>query len=285
MKKIILLNILLVIFSFKILGQKTEGLDLTTDFQKINRAISFGVGHANVFDTYLSPQEYKGVDFRVSRESFRMTNRIKNVSIQNMIQTNISYTNNYINNNNSLSGLVNWNYGLHYQFLISPTFKILAGGLIDANLGFIYNMRNGNNPATAKAYLNIAGSGIAIWKTRIKKYPLILRYQLNIALAGMMFSPHYGQSYYEIFSVGNDKNTFSFTSIHNQPAFRQFITVDFPIRQVTLRCSYVCDIQQSKINHIKSHMYGHSFMIGFVHNLYKQRNRPVEAKNNHLNAY
>ena len=39
----------------------------------ITRATMYGVGFTNVFDTYLSPQEYKGIDFRISRESMRMT--------------------------------------------------------------------------------------------------------------------------------------------------------------------------------------------------------------------
>lgn len=33
----------------------------------------YGVGYTNVFDTYLSPQEYKGIEFRISRETMRMT--------------------------------------------------------------------------------------------------------------------------------------------------------------------------------------------------------------------
>lgn len=285
MRKLLLMSLFFFLLGGKMVGQDSNKPNLNTDFQKINRALSFGIGHANVFDTYLSPQEYKGVDFRISRESMRMTNRIKNVSIQNLLQTNISYTENYVNNNNSFSGMVNWNYGLHYHFNLTPNFKLLAGGLIDANLGFIYNLRNGNNPASAKAYINLAGSGMAIWHTRIKKTPLILRYQLNVPLMGVMFSPHYGQSYYEIFSVGNNDDIFNFTSLHNQPSFRQFLTADFSIRQVTLRISYVLDIQQSKLNQIKSHIYTNTFMIGYVHNLYKLRNKPVISKNQHLNAY
>ena len=112
------MSILFSLFIGNTIAQTEDKLDINTDFQKINRALSFGIGHANVFDTYLSPQEYKGVDFRISRESMRMTNRIKNVSIQNHLQTNISYTENYVNNNNSFSGMVNWNYGLHYNFNI-----------------------------------------------------------------------------------------------------------------------------------------------------------------------
>ena len=39
----------------------------------VTRATMYGIGYTNVFDTYLSPQEYKGIDFRISRESMRMT--------------------------------------------------------------------------------------------------------------------------------------------------------------------------------------------------------------------
>ena len=49
----------------------------------------YGVGLTNVFDTYLSPQEYKGIDFRVSRELIRMTKLFDgNVSVQNFFQAN-----------------------------------------------------------------------------------------------------------------------------------------------------------------------------------------------------
>ena len=45
------------------------------------------------------------------------------------------------------------NYGLQYQFRLTENFKLLAGGLIDANGGFVYNLRNTNNPASARAYV------------------------------------------------------------------------------------------------------------------------------------
>lgn len=252
----------------------------------INRAVSYGIGYANIFDTYLSPQEYKGIDFRVLRESFRMTKWFDgNVSMQNLLQANISYTHNRADNNNTLSGLLNWNIGLHYQFRLNPKFKILAGALLDTNLGFVYNLRNGNNPASAKLYTNLAPSALAIWRTKIKNYPLILRYQVNVPLIGFMFSPHYGQSYYEIFSVGNDSGVVRFTSLHNQPALRQFFTVDLPIRSTTMRLSYICDIQQSKVNQIKTHSYTHNFMVGFVTEMFKVRPAQTKTISPQLKAY
>ena len=62
----------------------------------VTRATMYGVGFTNVFDTYLSPQEYKGIDFRISRETIRMTKLFDgNVSVQNFFQADVGYTHNW----------------------------------------------------------------------------------------------------------------------------------------------------------------------------------------------
>lgn len=49
----------------------------------VTRSTLYGIGYANVYDTYLSPQEYTGIDFRLSHENMRMTRIMKgNVSRQ-----------------------------------------------------------------------------------------------------------------------------------------------------------------------------------------------------------
>ena len=169
--------------------------------------------------------------------------------------------------------MVNWNYGLHYQFRITENFKLLAGALADINGGFVYNLRNTNNPASARAFINLDASGMAIWHTKINKYPLTLRYQVNLPVLGIMFSPHYGQSYYEIFTLGNSSGVVRFTSLHNQPSVRQWLSIDFPIRYTKMRISYVADLQQSDVYGIKTHTYSHVFMVGFVKDLYRIFNK------------
>ena len=68
----------------------------------VTRATMYGVGFTNVFDTYLSPQEYKGIDFRISRETIRMTKLFDgNVSVQNFFQADVGYTHNRADNNNT----------------------------------------------------------------------------------------------------------------------------------------------------------------------------------------
>ena len=64
-----------------------------------------------------------------------------------------------------------------------------------------------------------------------------------------------------------------FTSLHNQPALRQLLTLDFPVGNMNVRAGYICDIQQAKVNHLKSHTWSHVFMLGFVKNFYLIKNK------------
>jgi hypothetical protein len=242
------------------------------------RCVQYGAGYANVYDTYLSPQEYKGVDFKVMRETMRMTNWADGrISLQNLFQADLNYTHNRADNNNELGGTANLNYALHYHLPLAQNFRLLVGGAADMNLGFIYNMRNGNNPASARAYVNLDASAMAIWSTHIKRYPLTLRGQVNLPLAGVMFSPHYGQSYYEIFTLGNSSGVVRFTSLHNQPSLRYLFSVDLPMGSAKMRLSYVGDLQQADVNEIRSHIYSHAFMVGFVRSLYRLDTRRTSS--------
>lgn len=233
--------------------------------RKVMRATLYGIGRTNLLDTYLSPMEYTGPELRILRENMRMTKFMDGkVSRQSLFQANVSMTENKAGTGSEFSFLANWNLAYHYQFPISEQLTLMAGPNLDLNGGMIYNFRNSNNPVNVKAYANLGASGIAMYRFRIKEHPFLLRYQLNVPLLGVMFSPEYGQPYYEM-SISHDwgKNI-CFTSLHNQPSFRQLLTLDFPIKSTTLRVGYLCDIQQAKVNQLKNHSWSHAFLIGFV---------------------
>lgn len=238
------------------------------------RSAMVGIGKTNVYDTYLSPLEYKGPELRFMHESMRMTRLMGGrVSAQRIVQVNSSSTDNISKSSTSYSGMFNWTYALHYQYNVNGNLKILFGPMIDLNGGFIYNTRNSNNPAQAKVYGNIDASAMAIYKFRIARYPMVVRYQANLPFMGVMFSPEYGQSYYEIFSLGHGGRNVLFTSFHNAPSLRQMLTLDFPVGKTIMRAGYLCDIQQAKVNNLKSHFYSHNFMIGFVRNFHMIRGK------------
>ena len=235
----------------------------------ITRSTLYGIGHTNILDTYLSPMEYTGAELRILRENRRGTKYMKgNVYRQSLFQANVSMLENKAGTGSELSFLANWNLAYHYRFQMNESLQLLVGPNLDLNGGMIYNFRNSNNPVNAKAYANLGASGMAIYQFHIKEHLFILRYQLNVPLFGLMFSPEYGQPYYEMSIAKDFGKNICFTSLHNQPSFRQFLTLDFPIKQANLRIGYVCDIQQAKVNDLKSHAWSHAFMIGFVKHFY-----------------
>lgn len=289
MTKNVIYRIWLMSFFILLFNGRAQAQDDSDSLQAsryVTRATLYGVGFTSVYDTYLSPQEYKGVDFRITRETMRMTGLLDgNISVQSLFQADLGYTHNRADNNNTFSGLVNWNYGLHYQFRITDNFKILAGGLGDVNAGFVYNLRNTNNPASARAFINFDASAMAIWHLKIKNYPMVLRYQANLPVIGVMFSPEKGQSYYEIFTLGNSDGVIQFTSLHNQPSLRQMLSIDLPMGYAKMRISYVADLQQSSLNNIKTHTYSHIFMVGFVKDMYLIRNKKGTPLPTAIRAY
>lgn len=256
------------------LPTRIQAQDSLQATRHVMRSVMIGAGHNNTFETYLSPLEYEGPEVRFAYETMRMTRLMDgNVSAQNLFQLHASYTENISQTNHTYGGLVNWSYALHYQFRPAKGLKILFGPMLDLNAGVVYNRRNSNNPAQAKAYGGLGASGMLIYRFRIKNYPLTVRWQANLPLLGVMFSPEFGESYYEIFSLGNGGRNVVFTSLHNNPSLRQLLTLDFPVGNTVMRVGYVCDLQQAKVNNLKSHTYSHDFMIGVVRNLYLMRGK------------
>lgn len=233
----------------------------------ITRATLYGVGPINLYETYLSPLEYSGTQLHVLRESSRTTTLFDgNVSRQTLFQGYIALADNPTETANYMAGMLNWNYALHYRLPIPvERFRLGIGPMIQAYGGFIYNTRNGNNPAQAKLYASLAASVSVFY--RFNRLPLSLRYQGDIPLVGAAFSPQYQQSYYEIFSLGHTDGIIRFTSLHNAPSMRHLLTADYKIRKVTIRVGYMADIQQSRIGGLRTHDYNHSFMLGLVKKL------------------
>ena len=168
MRKIFGATILLCFFTLKLQAQA----DSLQAQQYVMRATLYGIGHTNILDTYLSPMEYTGPEFRIQRENMRMTNLSNgNISRQSLFQANVSMTNNHAGTSSEFTFLANWALAYHYQYRINEQLKLLAGPYFDLNGGMIYNFRNSNNPVQAKAYANIGASGMAIYHLRIKEIP------------------------------------------------------------------------------------------------------------------
>ena len=119
-------------------------------------------------------------------------------------EVDISNTHDRSHNINDLEITYNLYWARYYNFRpIANGLKLQAGVAANLCTGAIYNMTSSNNPAQARAALNIMPSATATYGFHISRQRFTARYELNLPLVGLMFSPNYGQSYYEIFSLGN----------------------------------------------------------------------------------
>lgn len=245
-------------------GQESTVLDdinivtVKPDRRTLN-TIMIGAGTSNMYDTYLSPLRYTGYSLRVMDERMRDTYWLGGkFRKQQVIELEFSSGQNPARNSREYWGRARYQLGGHYEFYRSHGVRLSAGGFWDINAGGLYNERNGNNPATGRLYTNLNISGMISYKWQ--KYAL--RWQVDMPFVGMLFSPRYGQSYYEI-SLGNTVGIVNFASFHNQRSLRNMLTVDIPFDKYTIRVGYVGDWYQTKVHSLQTHHYTHSFLIGF----------------------
>lgn len=237
----------------------------TVQSPKITTTVNMiGVGHTNVLDNYISQEKYRGTELRF----VSMTDKInpqKRISFQRLFQVNVSLPHNRAKTGNHLVGMLNYSLGWHCNwYLLSNRLRLQAGGLADVNFGGIYNTRGGNNCGQLRAYINISPSVVATYDFKLWKHNFSVRYSADIPLCGLMFSPNYGQSYYEIFTEHKSDHNIVFTYTGNTPSLRQMLTLDFPISTATFRIGYLGDFQQSHVNGIKTHIWTNSVVFGIV---------------------
>ncbi len=244
-----------------------------------NNTITASLGSANMYDTYLSPLEYKGTSVRLMYEQMRRTTWFDyKFYKQQVFELDLAKGDNPAKNVSEYWLLASYRIGGHYRLYNTDAFRLGVGGFWDVNGGVLYNERNGNNPATARAYTNLNLSVTASYKLKW----LAVRWQIDTPFMGMLFSPRFGQSYYEI-SLGNSVDVVNFASLHNQRALRNYITVDVPIHKYTVRVGYLGSWYQTKVHDIQTHHYTNGFVIGFP--IEGVKVPKVKARNDYWNGY
>ena len=245
-----------------------QGNNSTADGTTIEKSVEIGIGGTNRLDTYLSPQDYHGTGVLFASDVLR--SRPNKWDLQFTHLGSIDYTRNNAENTHTLAGHYDFTFAMMHRWnnLADGNLRIRLGGMTNLYLGFAYNMRNSsNNPAQAYASLDIGGAGIADYDLHLWNRTFTIRYEAALPLCDIMFSPAYGQSYYELFAEGNYDSNIVFNSIAT-PSFRQQLTVYIPTGSATsLSIGYLGDIRQAKPNSLRQHVYCNAFVVGICKKL------------------
>ena len=227
-----------------------------------------GVGPSNLLDTYLSMEKFKGtgLTYLYIREPRNPQKHWHSV-IEHEID--LASAKDRSGSISMLEGDYNLYWGRYRRFNLvgddqtDLRLHLDAGGLLNANLGFLYAMLNTNNPAQMRLGMNLMPSAIATFGFPLFRQRFNLRYEADIQLLGLMFSPNYGQSYYEIFSRGNYDHNIVPTTTISAPNLRQMLTLEWQTgKKWNIRIGYLGNYQQAKVNNLKQHVYTHRLLLG-----------------------
>lgn len=222
-------------------------------------------GTATLADTYLTPLFYDGWHTSLSYERNQaMRFDPERWSMQLMARATVDDAHNPARNADI------FNLEAEMRFAVQRRWQLPINGLrvglgpaLDARGGVLYLSRNGNNPASAKGAVTFDALGFISYRLNVGKLPVTFRYQGDLPVVGVFFSPDYGQLYYEIWL--GERSGLVRPAVWGQ-YFRidNLLTADLHLGGTTLRLGYHNDIISTKTQGITSRRVTHAFVLGVV---------------------
>lgn len=240
------------------------------------KLIGFGV--SQILDTYISQEHYNGTEIRfidhTERRKASVTTKYDDIALSPIYRkwsasithkAFISSTTPRSDDNKNLAGLYTLGIGRQRHWdLLANKLHLKAGIAGQADIGFLYNTRNGNNPGQIRLGINILPHADAGYDFEAFGKRFTVDYKIQIPLAGLMFTPHYGQSYYEIFTRGNYDHNIVVTTPFNAPSMQHSLQMRLHLKHMSITLGYLGDYQQAKVNNLKYHNYSHLVVVGLT---------------------
>ena len=247
--------------------------NISPGFKATERRNMLIIGTANSLDTYLSPLTYRGTELRFTSQvvhnrkernwTHTLTHGLRLARESMRTNDGVRLEGGYDLSCSWQRKIVNRTVGYWGRLMVT------AGAGVDATVGFRYNAQNSNNPAQAEAAVCFTPAMAADWRFFLvspksgRRHTLGLRYEAAVPLVGMMFSPAFGQSYYEIFSRGNYDHNLCTIWVGNAPSLRQRLLFNFKLLKRHFFMGYEGDYRQAKVNNIKYHRYTNAAVLGW----------------------
>lgn len=222
-------------------------------------------GSAHLAETYLSPLHYDGWTVALSHTRAQAMKFNPEKWVMELGgRLNLDRTlNRPARNVSEWRANLALEWAMQHRWRLPSGFTLMAGGSTRADVGIFYLSRNGNNPAAAKASWTIGPRGSALWQGCLGRLPLTLRYNLDLPLTGIFFSPAYGELYYEIY-LGNRSGLVRAAWPGNFLRLDNTLTADLRFGSTILRVGYAARIFSSKASDIVTRTVSHTLIFGLA---------------------
>lgn len=230
-------------------------------------------GRGTLHDSYLSISHYKGSEWGLMHERLRVLPYGKGQWVmRHRIDASASNAYGISSNGQLITAMLDYSYGQLYTLRFPCGLTWRTGGEIELSGGALYNPRNSNNPAAAKVNLSLGFSEMLTYTLHLGRLPVTLRYQLSLPVVSLFFSPGFGESYYEIFYLGNRAGIVKCRVVaqpfrHEQPLHRRNThrprSPAHRLRQPHTR---------SRVNHLDYFHYSNAFVIGVATSITRLKN-------------
>ena len=228
----------------------------------VTSAYMFNIGGAKLVNTYLTPIKYSGIDFGFAYERMQAMKFDPDRWVMRLTASvDMNKTENPVRNADMwrLVGDVSW--GMTYRWRLPFGIVVAAGGSTGIDLGCMYNPRNGNNPVAVEAAWTVNATGYATWQTKVGRIPVTLKYQPTVPVAGVFFSPDYGELFYEIY-LGNHSGLAHFAWWGSYFRMDNLLTADLHFGATALRLGFRSDLLSTKVNNIVTRAVTYSAVVG-----------------------
>lgn len=220
------------------------------------------LGAASVRDTYLTPITYHGTHMRLGFSAMQATGFNPEQWVRHLeLGAEYDLVHNRPGNNTMHNLMVDGRWSMMRRWRHSSGMQLMAGGMIGARGGAIYNPSNSNNVASVKVHLGVGLAGAIIYPVHIKRLPVTLNWTASFPLIGVTYSPDYDESYYEMY-VGNHSNLVHPAWPGNRLEFNSLLSADLHLGNTILRVGVRGHSEAMHINNLRTGIFNGAVVLG-----------------------
>lgn len=253
----------LVLFVLVRLSAGLSAQDTLSSVQMQSRDTQWGMGLAEIHDSYLSGLVYAGLNMQYTSEVAAFLTKDRTDYVY-WYRSNTRFG--LLFNPAVTSMMQSYRYeqalGLNYRGGFLKHTGIQAGLFADIGLGAKYISRNINNPFNLDFYTNLNLSAGGIYPYEILGKTVYFQWRLQVPVAGIMFVPENGASYYEMFSFNHFDHSFHFASLHNQVGMKADFSARFTLLKRDLTLGYRAETLRYSANLLNFTDKSYQFYIG-----------------------